>query len=119
MEQVSDAAKGSSGLLMIGAAVVVAGWLLFGLLLGEYAFSAVYIALAALVLLSILSIGGFSLSGRAQRTIGLFMGLAVVFIVLIDLRYNDFPDDFVDVLAYLTFVAGGILMFVGARGIRD
>lgn len=110
--------RASSGLLMIGAGVVVAAWIVFALLLGEYTFSAFYVGLAAVVLFAILGIGGFSLSAGAQRGIGLFMGVVAIMIVLIDLRFGDFPDGFVDVLAYLAYIGGGILMLVGARGLK-
>jgi hypothetical protein len=119
MEQGSSEAKGSSGFLMLGAAVIVAGWVLFGLLIGEYAFSAVYVGLAALVLLSILGIGGFSLGAGTQRTIGLFLGVAGLVLLLSDLRFSGFPDGFADVLAYITFMVGAALMFLGARGMKS
>jgi hypothetical protein len=110
---------GSSGFLMIGAGLIVAGWVLFGLLIGEYAFSAVYVALAVLVLLSVLGMGGFGVGTGTQRTIGLFIGIAALLDIFNDLRFSGFPDGFVDVLAYLVFVAGAALMFVGARGIKS
>lgn len=119
MEQASSEAKGSSGFLMLGAAVIVAGWVLFGLLIGEYAFSAVYVGLAALVLLSILGIGGIGVRPGTQRTIGLFMGVAGLLLLLSDLRFSDFPDGFMDVLAYLAFMVGAALMFLGARGMKS
>ncbi|MGQ0849227.1 MAG: hypothetical protein ACT4OP_08940 [Actinomycetota bacterium] len=111
-------ARGSAGFLMIGSALIVAGYVLFGLIIGEYAQSAVYVGLALLVLLSILGIGGISLSPGTQRAAGLFMGIVVLLIVLSDLRFSDFPDGFADVLAYLAFIVGGALMFLGARGIK-
>jgi hypothetical protein len=119
MEQGSSAAKGSGGFLMLGAGLIVAGWILFGLLIGEYAFSAVYIALATLVLVSILGIGGIGLGAGTQRTIGLFMGVAALVLLLSDLRFSGFPDGFMDVLAYLVFMVGAALMFLGARGMKS
>ena len=109
---------GSSGFLMIGSALIVAGWVLFGLLLGEYAFSAVLVGLAALVLLAVLGIPGFGVGAGTQRTIGLFIGIAAALDILNDIRFGGFPDGFVDVLAYLVFVAGAALMFLGARGMK-
>ena len=109
---------GSQGLLMIGAALIVAGWVLFGLLIGEYARSGLYVGLAALVLLSVLGMGGIGVGAGTQRTIGLFMGLALLVDVLNDVRFSGFPDEVLDVLAYLVFVAGAALMFWGARGIK-
>ena len=110
---------GSSGFLMIGAALIVAGWILFGLLIGEYAYSSIYVGLASLVLLSVLGIPGFGISAGTQRTIGLFIGIAAVLDILTDIRLGGFPDGFVDVLAYLVFVAGAALIFLGARGVKS
>jgi hypothetical protein len=110
---------GSSGFLMIGSALIVAGWILFGLLIGEYAFSAVYVGLAVLVLLSVLGMRGFGVGAGTQRTIGLFIGIAALLDILNDIRFDGFPDGFVDVLAYLVFVAGAALMFLGARGMKS
>ncbi len=109
-------ATGSEGLLMIGAGLIVAGWVLFGLVIGQYAVSAILVALAALVLLSVLGMGGVGVGTGTQRTIGLFIGIVAVVDILNDLRFGTFPDGAVDVLAYLVFIAGAALMFVGARG---
>ena len=111
-------AMGSGGFLMIGAALIVAGWILFGLLIGEYAFSAIYVGLAVLVLFSVLGMRGFGVGAGTQRTIGLFIGIAALLDILNDVRFGGFPDGFVDVLAYLVFVVGAALMFLGARGMK-
>ncbi|HKX74856.1 MAG TPA: hypothetical protein VJR05_05640 [Acidimicrobiia bacterium] len=110
--------KASSGLLMIGAVALVGGHILFGLLLDEYYYGTLIPALALMTLLAILNVGGFGLSPRAQRTIGIFVGLAAAIGFLTDLRSGGFPDGFVDVLAYLVFLAGSALMFVGAWGAK-
>ncbi|HEX5671169.1 MAG TPA: hypothetical protein VFY46_00440, partial [Acidimicrobiia bacterium] len=83
-----------------------------------YARSGLYVGLAALVLLSVLGMGGIGVGAGTQRTIGLFMGLALLVDVLNDVRFSGFPDEVLDVLAYLVFVAGAALMFWGARGIK-
>lgn len=110
---------GSKGLLVIGAGVIVANWLLLGLIAGEWNPGAVYIALALLVLVSAYNIGGVSVSAGAQRAIGLFMGLAAAVIVLADIRFDGFPNDALRVVAYLVFVIGAVMMFLGARGASD
>ncbi|HVR32445.1 MAG TPA: hypothetical protein VMS74_07015 [Acidimicrobiia bacterium] len=110
---------GSKGLLVIGAGVIVVNWLLLGLIAGEWNPGALYIALALLVLLSAYDIGGVSVSAGAQRAIGLFMGLAAVVIVLGDIRFDGFPNDALRVVAYLVFVIGAVMMFLGARGASD
>lgn len=107
------------GLLVIGAGLIVANWIILGLLAGEWNPGAIYIALAAMVLLSAFNIGGVSVSARTQRAIGIFVGLAALVIVLADLRFDGFPSDAMRVVAYLVFVAGAALMFWGARELSD
>ena len=107
------------GLLVIGAGLIVANWIILGLLAGEWNPGAIYIALALMVLLSAFNIGGVSVSARTQRAIGIFVGLAALVIVLADLRFDGFPSDALRVVAYLVFVAGAALMFWGARELSD
>ena len=107
------------GLLVIGAGLIVANWIILGLLAGEWNPGAIYIALALMVLLSAFNIGGVSVSAGTQRAIGIFVGLAALVIVLADLRFDGFPSDARRVVAYLVFVAGAALMFWGARELSD
>lgn len=103
------------GLLMVGAAVIVGNWVVLGLLAGEWNPGAIYIALALLVLLSVFGVGGIVVGAGTQRGIGLFMGLAALVILLADLRFDGFPEGFARVIAYVVFIGGAGLMFVGAR----
>jgi hypothetical protein len=112
-------AKGSPGLLVIGAGLLVANWIVLGLLAGEWNPGAFYIALALMVLLSSYNVGGISLNARTLRAIGLFVGLAALVIVLADLRFDGFPSEGVRWIAYVVFVAGAALMFWGARSLSD
>jgi hypothetical protein len=116
---VRRSAGGSPGLLVIGAGLIVADWLLLGLIAGEWNPGALYVALALLVVLSAYDIGGVSVGAGTQRAIGLFMGLAAVVIVLADLRFDGFPSGGLRVVAYLAFVVGALLMLVGARNTTD
>lgn len=115
------AAKGASsdtGLLMIGAAIVLGAWLVFDVIMGEFGYVAVYYAIAALVLMSILGVGGLKLGNRTLKLLGYFMGLVGVFLLVDDLRYG-FPDGVADNIANIVFYVGFLLMFVGARGLSD
>lgn len=111
--------KESPGLLVIGAGVIVVNWILLGLLAGEWNPGAIYIALSLIVLLSAYNIAGISVSEGVQRVIGLFMGLAALVVVLSDLRYSGFPEDGMRIVAYVVFVSGAVLMFIGARRLSD
>lgn len=113
------AMKGSLGLLVIGAGLIVGGWVVFSVIAGEWNTSPVYVALASLVLLSSFGVGGISLSAQTQRVIGWFFGLVAVAAVLTDIRYEDFPGEAMDWIAYLLFTGGAVLMFLGARQLSD
>lgn len=115
----SGTTKGSLGLLVIGAGLIVGGWVVFSVIAGEWNTGAVYVALALLVLLSAFGIGGISIGLQTQRLIGWFFGLVVVAEVLTDLRYERFPDEAMDWMAYIVFTAGAVVMFVGARQLSD
>lgn len=113
------ATKGSLGLLVIGAGLVVGGWVVFSVIAGEWNTNAIYVALALLVLLSSFGVGGISIGVQTQRVIGWFFGLAAVALVLTDIRYDGFPGEAMDWIAYLLFTGGAILMFLGARQLSD
>jgi hypothetical protein len=109
----------SPGLLVIGAGVIVAGWVLLGILAGEWNPGAIYIVLSLIVLLSAYNVAGINVGTGTQRVIGYFMGLAALVIVIADLRFDGFPEDGLRILAYVVFVAGCVLMFIGARALSD
>jgi len=111
--------KESLGLLVIGAGLVVGGWVVFSVIAGEWNTNAIYVALALLVLLSSFGIGGISIGVQTQRVIGWFFGLAAVALVLADIRYDGFPNEAMDWIAYFLFTGGAVLMFLGARQLSD
>jgi hypothetical protein len=114
----ANSASSDTGLLMIGAAIVLGAWLVFDVIMGEFGYVAVYYAVAALVLLSILGVGGLKLSNRTLKLLGYFMGPVGLFLLVDDLRYG-FPDGVADNIANIIFYVGFLLMFVGARALSD
>lgn len=115
----SGTTKKPMGLLAIGAGLVVATWVIFGLLAGEWNPSQFWIGLALLVLLSSFNVAGISIGARAERVIGLFFGLTAVVGLLVIVRFDSFPSDAWGVIAYVLFLIGAGLMFFGSRGISD
>jgi hypothetical protein len=109
----------SPGLLVIGAGVIVAGWVLLGVLAGEWNPGAIYIVLPLIVVLSAYNVVGIKVGVSTQRAIGYFMGLTALVFVIGDLRYNSFPNDALTIVAYVVFIAGCVLMFMGARSVAD
>lgn len=116
---VKSAGGSSPGLLVIGAGVIVAGWVLLGVLAGEWNPGAIYIVLPLIVLLSAYTVAGIKVGVSTQRAIGYFMGLAALVFVIADLRYDNFPNDAWTIIAYVVFLAGCVLMFMGARVLSD
>lgn len=115
----SGSTRAPFGLLVIGAGVIIANWLVLGLIVGVWNPGAIYVALALLVLLSAFGIGGVSVGVQTRRVIGWFFGLAALAMVLSDLRYDRSPDDALGVIAHIIFYVGAVLMFVGAGQLSD
>lgn len=110
--------KGASGFLLIGSVIIIGGHLLFGLIIGEFTYSTVYVVLAIWLLISLLAKGDWGLTGvRSQKVIGFSLGFAGILLLASDLRFG-FPDGVVDNIANLAFYAGGLLTFLGARGLK-
>lgn len=107
-------------MFVLGAAVVVAGYVLFGLIIGEFGPGVTNLTLASLGL-----IAWWNKSGNwpvpyatVVRVLGLTMGIILVISVLQDLRFG-FPDGAVDNIANLVFYGGYALMFLGGRGVKS
>lgn len=118
-EVVRNMGADSPGLLVIGAGVIVAGWVLIGVIAGNWNPHPLYIALSLLVVLSAYNVAGINVGAGVQRAIGYLMGLAALVIIIINLRYGGFPDDAMGILSYIVFVVGSGLMFMGARALSD
>lgn len=118
-EVVRSTGADSPGLLVIGAGVIVAGWVLIGVIAGNWNPHPLYIALSLLVVLSAYNVAGINVGAGVQRAIGYLMGLAALVIIIINLRYGGFPDDAMGILSYIVFVVGSGLMFMGARALSD
>jgi hypothetical protein len=110
--------RGAAGFLMIGAIVIVGGHVVFGVIMGEFTYGNTGVAVALLILMSILGMGFGLGEPSIQRVLGYFLGLSGTVALLSDIRFG-FPDGFVDNLANLVFYVGAALAFLGARGLKD
>jgi hypothetical protein len=110
--------RGAAGFLMIGAIVIVGGHVVFGVIMGEFTYGNTGVAVALLILMSILGMGFGLGEPSIQRVLGYFLGLSGIVALLSDIRFG-FPDGFVDNLANLVFYVGAALAFLGARGLKD
>ncbi|HKY47533.1 MAG TPA: hypothetical protein VJQ79_06060 [Acidimicrobiia bacterium] len=110
--------KGAAGLLMIGAIIIVGGHVLFGIIMGEFTYGNTNVAVALLILMSILGLGSGVGGSTIQRVLGYFLGLSGAVALLSDIRFS-FPDGLVDNLANLVFYVGAVLAFIGALGLKE
>ena len=110
--------KGAAGFLMIGAIIIVGGHVLFGIIMGEFTYGNTSVAVALLILMSIVGMGFGVGATPIQRVLGYFLGLSGAVALLSDIRFS-FPNGFVDNLANLVFYVGAALAFLGARGLKD
>lgn len=114
-----SSSKSADGFLLIGALLIIGGHLLFGLIIGEFTYSAVYVTMAIWLVVISLASGDWGLSGpRAKKVLGYSLGIISVILLANDLRFG-FPDGLVDNIANLVFYAGGVLAFLGARGLKS
>jgi hypothetical protein len=126
----ADANAGSSesgtnsgvALVWIGAALVLASFLVFEVIAGEYFVTTVALVLAAVVLaLPRLALGAVTAIAPLPaftKVGGYALAFAGLVEILDDIRFDAF-DGFVSVLGGLVAYAGYVLAFMGARSIRD
>lgn len=115
-----DSIAGGERLFVLGAAIVVGGYLLFGLIMGEFGPGVVNLTIASLALVAFWrkSSGDWTISYPVVvRFIGLTMGIILAISILQDLRFG-FPTGTVDNIANLVFYAGYLLMFLGGRSLK-
>ncbi|MDH5372579.1 MAG: hypothetical protein OEX97_06515 [Acidimicrobiia bacterium] len=126
----SDAGASSSGsgndsgvaLVWIGAALVLASWIIFEVIAAEYFVATVSIVIAAVVLalprLAPDAVGAIAPLGAFTKVGGYALAFAGVVELLGDIRFG-YLDGFVAVLGGLVAYAGYVLAFFGARSIKN
>jgi hypothetical protein len=120
------AAPAGSGeqIVMLGAAIVVADYVLFGLIIDEYFFFTGTLLAAAYALFAVWwkrsrSVEDWPISyGRLLRLLGLTVGFLGLVEFLGDLRFGVL-DNVGDILAGLILYAGCFLMYWGGRQVPD
>lgn len=119
-ESPAGAVREAPGLLVVGAGVFAAGWVLLGIVAGKWNPGFFLVALVLMVLASAFGgIAGISLSNGTQRLIGYFMGLYVLATIISYIRYDTWPNETMAWVATIVFFLSGALMFAGARQITD
>jgi hypothetical protein len=120
----TSASSSPESMMMIGSAVILGGWLLFGIILDDYFTDWTALLLAVLVLALTMSRGGF-LEGLASKNTllkigGYAIGVLAVFELIFDLRFaSGVLNDFVEILGALALFGGSALVFMGARALDD
>ena len=109
-------------LVWIGAGLVLASWIVFEIIVGEYFVSNVGLVLAAsLVVLPRLApraVGAIAPLASFTKVVGYALAFSGVIELLDDLRFEAL-EDFASILGGLVAYAGYVLAFIGARNIKD
>lgn len=109
-------------LVWIGAGLVIASWIVFEIIAGEYFVANVSLVLAASLLLlpriAPKAIGAIAPLPAFTKVGGFALAFSGVIELLDDLRFDGL-EDFVSVLGGLVAYAGYVVAFIGARAIKD
>jgi hypothetical protein len=120
LEGAGDFTSGE-GLVAFAGLVVIAGWLIFSVILADYGTDWLMLSLAvAAALLPRLDqekVERFHSLPQLMKVIGYGLALLALFALILDVRYG-ILDDFSDILGGLVTYAAGAMAFMGARQIQ-
>jgi len=109
-------------MVMIGAALVLASYVIFALIANEYhQFIVQLVAAAFAVLLPSIdrdSVGKVAPFPVAMKVLGYVIAVGGLFEVLYDIRFG-ILDEFMSIAGALVAYAGYVLAFIGARSIKS
>jgi hypothetical protein len=112
-----------TGMVALGGVILVATYVIFGLLLNDYwvGWIAMTLAISAILLLRA---GGSFVEKLAPvavlaKTVGYLLAIVGLLVLVEDLRFFDNNlDEFPDVIGALASYAGYVIAFLGARSIK-
>jgi hypothetical protein len=112
-----------TGMVALGGIVLIATWLVFGVLLNDYWIGWLALLLAVVAVLLLRGSGSFAEKIAPipvlAKTIGYLLALIGVFALVEDLRFADGTlNEFPDVIGALASYAGYVIAFMGARSIK-
>jgi hypothetical protein len=122
-EAMSQAFSSAEGMVSLGGAILIAVYLLFGLILNEYWIAWVTLLPAVLVVL-LPRIAGDWVERIApmpvmMKALGYTIVILGVVAIIEDLRFaGTVFDEFLDILAALASYVGYVVVFMGARSIK-
>jgi hypothetical protein len=120
LEGAGDFTSGE-GLVAFAGLVVIAGWLIFSVILADYGTDWLMLSLAvAAALLPRLDqekVERFHPLPHLMKVIGYGLALLALFSLILDVRYG-ILDDVSDILGGLVTYAAGAMAFMGARQIQ-
>lgn len=111
-------------IMMIGAALILGGWLLFSIILDEFGTNWTVLVLAALVLALIMGKGDLFEKLAPKNTLlkvaGYAIGAFAVLELIWDIRFaGGVLNEFIEILGALALLGGSALVFMGARSIEE
>ncbi|HEY5889363.1 MAG TPA: hypothetical protein VIW94_01500 [Acidimicrobiia bacterium] len=111
-------------MMMIGAAVILGGWLLFSIILDSYGSNWTVLVLSALILALVMGKGDLfeNLATKATllKVAGYAIGAFAVIELIWDIRFAAlYLDSFIEILGALALFGGSAMVFMGARSIGD
>lgn len=117
-----DLFSSSEGMVSFGGGLLIAGYLLFGLILNEYwvGWMALLFAVFAVLIPRVdrQFIEKFAPLNAVMKAVGYTIGIIGVFAVVENIRFASSQlDDFVEILGALVAYAGYVIAYLGARSI--
>ncbi len=122
--EVSAPKSSPESMMMIGAALILGGWLLFSIILDDFGTNWTVLVLAVLILALIMGKGDLFERLAPKNTLlkvaGYAIGAFAIFELIWDIRFaSAVLNDFVEILGALALFGGSALVFMGARSIDE
>lgn len=115
---------GPSSMIMLGASIMLGGWLLFSIILDQWGTDWTPLALAFFALMLVMGRADYFERLAPKNTLLKVCGYGIAVFAVLELIWDirfagGRLNEFLDILAALAFFGGSALVFMGARAIND
>lgn len=122
--EATSSTSSPESMMMIGAALILGGWLLFSIILDEFGTNWTVLVLSGLVLALIVGKGDLFEKLAPKNTLlkvaGYAIGAFAVLELIWDIRFaGGVLNEFTEILGALALFGGSALVFMGARSIEE